>query len=209
MPKKRGERKLTGKWEVIRELREAIREEPRSIGEILDVMKKKARGQPKEKAKQYKKPRTTIDNWLREPLEALDLIFYKSEDRRWYPAESRLPDPGTPAWNLAVKHAQTLLHGREGEGGPGDWQMHFLIQLLVNPLEGSGVGELLAHIRTGYPSVHDRLKDYKQALQPKKAGEKTENLFKELAGELSLIFRQVEMGPRPLQGFCYACPHIR
>ncbi|MDH5461355.1 MAG: hypothetical protein OEZ29_00360 [Candidatus Bathyarchaeota archaeon] len=34
-------------------------------------------------------------------------------------------------------------------------------------------------------------------------------LFKEIAGELADIFRQVDTGPNPLDGYCDSCPHLR
>lgn len=264
MPRKRGKREPTAKWKVIKELLEAIREKPRSIGEIREIKKwKKEPGKEPEEVKQFPQPRTTINNWVAEPLEVLGLIYYNPKDRRYYPSESKRPAFGTKEYELAVEHARLVIDGDPERGvvGVTTYPMHILIQFLAT--KDRFCKEFLRHIETApsYHKLYTNLEEYRKVLkkraplirriyrenlgvdppkgddldinftiphplwlakgmgdhmQPRIANKNLQGidaerdvLFKEIAGELADIFRQVDMGSNPLDGFCNSCRHLR
>lgn len=171
MPRKRREREPTAKWKAIKELLQAIREQPRSIGEILEIKKEKnVPGKAPDKVKQFPQPRTTINNWLAEPLEVLGLIYYNPKDRRWYPSESKRPEFGIKEYELALKHSRYIVLGTNERQGVANYATFALLgefslgsrsrqRLLGMNVEYEH--EFFSHIETGYPAIYSDFEKYK------------------------------------------------
>ena len=209
------------KWEILKKLREVIRERPKKFKELQDQFKVMKGGiwrtVPRRTLYYYLGILKTLGDVINEQdywfiKEAKKAQFFRREEDR----------------KNAITHSLLLVLGNEDTPGVAKYPTHFLLQDFA--LGNRDHPDFFQHLETGYPRIYEKIEEYckvqddtgrlvftlpyrppsrKKNQDLKRTETQFDRLFKEIAGELENIYRRVANGPNPLDGCCDSCPSPR